>query len=120
MASNDGYIYIDAGNLLEIADGEREFMEEIILYYIDNCVAYFMEFENAIIANDYEKALFEVHKIKGLFKIISCEPLVVLSEKVEQMCVDKATTELILDTFKEVKTVSDKAEHELKLLIGGV
>lgn len=83
--TNDGnYKFINLEYINEIADGENEFIVEIITKYIETVGPTVKKMADAVNANDAENAAFYAHKLKGSFGFVGCEDLANSASHIEQ------------------------------------
>jgi len=114
------YEYIDLDNISEIADGEREFIEEIVNNYLRTYPGYLDEMDSALQSGNHEKIFFCAHKLKGSFSFIGSAKLASLAEQIEDRCKDKGDISGFLPLFSEMKTLAEKAKSELGLALAAL
>ncbi len=71
-ASTRTYKHIDLKYIMELADGEDEFVIEIIESYLETVGPDIRLLRDAVIANDMDRIAFLAHKLKGSFRFIGC------------------------------------------------
>lgn len=104
MTSNENYKLINLEYINEIADGENEFIIEIITKYIEVVGPTVEKLEQAINNNDSENAAFNAHKLKGSFGFVGCEDLANAAGIVEQY----ATEHQLQDTVEHLQKIKDE------------
>ncbi|PQJ10456.1 hypothetical protein CJD36_010800 [Flavipsychrobacter stenotrophus] len=114
MMPENNYRYIDLETILEMADGESDFIISIISVYLTSIPE---SLEQLILAsgnNDTENIVFYVHKLKGSFNFIGCTLLTDIFLKIEAYCTSGEHMEEIPALVAEVEKLAAEVTLELQ------
>lgn len=114
MIPENNYEYIDLENILEMADGESDFIISIISVYLTSIPESLEKLVAASADNNTEDIVFYVHKLKGSFNFIGCTLLTDLFLKMEEYCGNREHMEEIPAMVAEVEKLANKVTLELK------
>jgi HPt (histidine-containing phosphotransfer) domain-containing protein len=81
--SDSDYIHINLEYLYEVADGDTDFVKEIITDYLEKVPEQFVLVEKAIMSNDAEAIRFLAHKMKSSFQFMGVQRLVEIAQEME-------------------------------------
>lgn len=83
MMNKHNYTYIDLSYLYEIADGDSEFIKEMLSDYIEKVPQQFAELRQSIRDQNFEQAHFDAHKVKSSFQFVGVKQLVERAANIE-------------------------------------
>ena len=114
MMPENNYKYIDLETILEMADGESDFIVSIISVYLSSIPESLDKLKEASVNKDKENTVFFVHKLKGSFNFIGCTALTDIFLKIEECCTIGEHMEEIPSLVKEVEILAGAVTLELK------
>jgi HPt (histidine-containing phosphotransfer) domain-containing protein len=114
--SSENADYIDLSTISEIADGDEEFMLEIIGNYLTTVSESSSELHEAILDRNENKIIFFAHKLKGSFAFVGVEKLHRLASEIEA---NASAPDELLPLFREMMVLADKVDAQLKLILSG-
>lgn len=112
--SSDKYEYVDLDAINDIADGDAEFLKEIINNYFATVSDSIKGLNEAINDHNEERIIFFAHKLKGSFGFVGAT---VLQQLVMDIETPSADINDIRSKFAKMMTMADKAENELKMIL---
>ncbi len=115
--STDTYEHINLEAINDIADGDAEFIREIIGNYLDSVSDSLRGLEKAIKDEDAVQTAFFAHKLKGSFAFVGAERLQQLASDAEA---NPGATEMLLPALSEMQRNAGKAEAELQAVLAAL
>lgn len=112
--SSDNFKHINLEAIQDIADGDEEFIREIIGNALTTVSESIRSLGRAIAESNTEQTIFYAHKLKGSFAFIGTEHLQQLAIEMEASPGDKQALEARLS---EMSNVAAEAEAELRSII---
>jgi HPt (histidine-containing phosphotransfer) domain-containing protein len=112
--SSDKYQYVNIEAINDIADGDPEFIKEIIGNYFNTVSNSIQGLEEAIKEPDTEKIIFFAHKLKGSFGFIGADTLTRMAIDIETNATD---TEALQSKIADLINLSELVETELKAIM---
>lgn len=111
--NNSNYTHINLEYLYEVADGDADFMKEIINDYLSKVPDQFDQLLEVAAAGDNEAVKFIVHKMKSSFQFMGVQSLVDMAQQIEN-----APDEVRMERFHEnrgrMQPVVEEVLAELK------
>ncbi|MBS1780823.1 MAG: Hpt domain-containing protein [Bacteroidetes bacterium] len=85
MTNKNDYKYIDLEYIYDMADGDNDFMVEIIGNFLEAMGPNMQKLYDAIATNDRESIIFLAHKLKGSFRFVGCNREGAMMEQIEEL-----------------------------------
>lgn len=120
MTDKGDYKYINLEFIYDMADGEEEFVVEIVNNCLEAIGPNLQKLSEAIHAEDKQTTQFLAHKLRGSFKFIGCNEAGETVGQIEDMM---KRNEPIADALPLIATAVDKykdIEQELVLFINEI
>lgn len=108
------YSYINLDYLHEVADGDQEFMQDMMQEYLDKIPAYIDDLVNAGKAHNMEQVVFCAHKLKSSFQLMGVKQLATIAQQIEQYCKENSHQDEISGMIEQIPPVFEQAVAELK------
>jgi HPt (histidine-containing phosphotransfer) domain-containing protein len=108
------YHFINPHSLFALANGNAEFLDQIIKMYLNDAAGYIHALEKALLESDLEQVFFQAHKIKGVFSFIGADDLTEPAGCIEQMAFQKGSLADIKHHFQLMKVVAPNVLKELQ------
>src|SRR6186713_3458449 len=93
--NTDSYTYINLEYLYQIADGENDFVIEMITDYVNQIPSQFGDLQTTLTSGDLKQTGFIAHKMKSSFQFMGVQQLVEASSMIEQLSAENATEKVI-------------------------
>lgn len=110
----DRYQYVDLDAISEIADGDAEFIKEIIGNYVTTVSDSIQGLIDAVNNTNSEKVVFFAHKLKGSFSFVGATGLRALAIEIES---NSLTVMELKTRINEMILLADKVDVELKSIL---
>ncbi|GAA4460189.1 hypothetical protein GCM10023093_02420 [Nemorincola caseinilytica] len=117
ISSEDKYEYIDMAYILDVADGDDSFMEQMIDTYLVSIPENMDKMIAAARNNDMPQIAFSAHTLKGAFSFIGSTVLFHMLDTVERYCADEQRTAEIPDLITEIVPLAAKATGEMRAVL---
>ncbi len=75
MTNRGSFSYVNFSYLEELAEGEEEFLREVVRTFLEVTPDNLDALKAAVAAGDREQTAFYAHKLKGSFNFIGCSQL---------------------------------------------
>ena len=119
MNSNT-YQYINLELIYDMADGEDEFVVEIINDYFSSTANSLDHLQKAIHSEDQSNILFFAHKLKGTLKFIGADAIAEIMARIEQHCNGGFDSSKIANLFHQAAQQLSKVEAELNEVVNSI
>lgn len=120
MTPQKEYKHINLEYINELADGEDDFLKEIVDTFLSTIPVNLEKLTLAINNNDRDGVLFYAHKLKGTFNFIGSTQLTHTFTLIEEHCKEAVGFELLPDLMKQILEFSDSIIAELEDLVSGI
>lgn len=114
MKPENNYEHIDLETIYEMADGEDDFIIQIIGVYLTSIPESMAKLKEATESNDTENIVFYVHKLKGSYNFIGCTELTDIFLKIEEHCSLGNCNQDLKNLVAEVEVLNKKVTVELQ------
>ena len=111
--STEEYKYINTEYICDIADGDNDFVAEIIGNCLETLGPNMKQLSEAIATSDQKTTIFLTHKLKGSFRFIGCNEEGNLIEQMENLAVSSSDTVRIKEIMQKVLANFNNIENEL-------
>lgn len=111
--NNSHYTHINLEYLYEVADGDADFIKEIITDYLTKVPDQFDQLLVVAEAGDIEAIKFIAHKMKSSFQFMGVQSLIELSQQIEN-APDEMRMELFKQNRERMLPIVDEVLAELK------
>ena len=115
--SSDNYKHINLEAINDIADGDAEFVREIIGNYLSTISDSIRGLNEAVADDNAERIVFFAHKLKGTFAFIGADSLQNLAMDMEANPTDVAALKI---KISELIATTAEAEAELRMVLKGL
>lgn len=110
----------DLGYLYEHADGDYDFLKEMIEIFIKDSPLLIEDLKNAIDTRDFDKIRISSHSMKGIFLTLGIHKAAYLIREIENLALMKQNLDKILENCKVIESIYQESkiglEKELKKL----
>jgi len=112
--SSDSYAYINLEAINDIADGDSEFIREIITNYGETVSNSLEGLSEAISGADAERIVFFAHKLKGSYAFVGADQLHGLVQEIES---NPTGGPALQTNFSELLRLSQSVDGELEAVL---
>lgn len=105
------YISIDAIN--EMADGEKDFIADILNNCLETMGPNIHILQDAVRGNDTQSVLFQAHKLKGSFRFIGANEIASLMEQTENETKAAGITDKVKELTEDAAELYKIIEQEI-------
>lgn len=116
MDNNVNFEYINLEYITEMAEGDDDFVKEIVTNCLESMGPNIIKLSEAINANDIAAVRFLTHKLKGSFRFVGSVTLGNIMEAIETFA-DSDTLNISAEMMDEVNRYYRETERELKMLL---
>ena len=113
MITESHYKYVDPGHINEMADGDDDFILQIIEIYLTTIPDNVNKLSEIAAGNDYANIIFYTHKLRGSLNFIGGKPLIETLDKIDELCNAQTALPTIRELVKEVSVISKHIITEL-------
>ncbi len=114
MSQKDRYEYLNLDQINELADGDNDFLEELISTCLESIPANLDKLVAAVNDKDTNGILFYAHKLKGSFNFIGTTQLAETFVLMEENAKDTTKYSMMSEWLAEVVRISGKTMSELE------
>ncbi len=107
-------MHTDLTYLNEIADGNDEFIVEMLEMFIDKTPEYFSEIKKNLSEDDYEQIKSATHKVKPTFAFMGIDKAKPLIVEIERNAVEIKNRASLEALIVELETMTNEAITELE------
>jgi len=107
-------MHTDLSYLNEIADGNDEFIVEMLEMFIDKTPEYFFEIKKSLGESNYEQIKSATHKVKPTFAFMGIDKAKPLIVEIERNAVEIRNPESLNELIVELETMTTEAINELE------
>jgi HPt (histidine-containing phosphotransfer) domain-containing protein len=117
MIAGNPYHYVDTEYINEMADGDDEFIVQVIDIYLSTIPLNIQKLVDAAAGTDYAEIIFCTHKLRGSFNFIGGKPLIAALDKIDELCNAQTALPTIRTLANEVVTISAHITSELNDIV---
>lgn len=117
ISTEDRYQYINLAYILDVADGDEEFIRESIGTYFTSIPANITNMIAAINAHNCELVSFHAHTLKGAFNFVGNTRLAQLCDTLEEYCRNKDQHEQVPAVIAEIIPLANKTVTDLQMVL---
>jgi HPt (histidine-containing phosphotransfer) domain-containing protein len=114
MINSKRYEYVNLAYIEELADGEENFLSQIIGMYLTFVPPHLTMLETAVNTKDYSKVTFYAHKLKGSFSFIGCTQLSDPFTLIEDYCQRNTNLEKVPQLLAQITILLNNITAELE------
>lgn len=114
------YKHISVEAINEMADGENEFIVEILNNCLETMGPNIDILSEGAKTNDTQTVLFQAHKLKGSFRFIGATEIASILETIEHEAAAGTLPANVTDMSLKVKEMYAEIEREIKAMLAGV
>lgn len=111
--------YINLEYITEMAEGDDDFVKEIVTNCLESMGPNIIKLSEAINANDIGEVRFLTHKLKGSFRFVGSVTLGNMMEAIETLA-DSDTLIVPTGMLDDVNKYYQETERELKLVLDSI
>ncbi|MES2701261.1 MAG: Hpt domain-containing protein [Bacteroidota bacterium] len=113
MSAEQKYEHINLEYINEMADGDNEFLVQIIANYLSSIPDTRDKLVAAADTADYKQCIFYAHKLKGTFQFIGCFQLAGMFEEIEELSHGAHGIDRVRQLVAEIVKISAAITTEL-------
>lgn len=113
MINNMKYEHLDLRYILEVADGDRDFLEQTLSGYLASIPDGMDKLMRAVATNDTDQASFQAHMLKGAFNFIGNTHLAEMLDIVEREYADAGSDAVVPVFNNEITPLATKTMDDL-------
>lgn len=117
ISADDRYQYINLGYILDVADGDEEFIKESIGTYFTSIPENITNMVAAVNAHNCDIVSFHAHTLKGAFSFVGNTRLAELCDLLEAYCKDKDQHERVPAVIAEIIPLANKTVTDLQMVL---
>jgi HPt (histidine-containing phosphotransfer) domain-containing protein len=117
ISAQDRYQHINLSYILDVADGDEDFIKESISTYLTSIPENITSMIAAVNAHNCELVNFHAHTLKGAFNFVGNGKLAALCDTLEGYCHDKDQHERIPAIIAEIIPLANKTVIDLEMVL---
>jgi HPt (histidine-containing phosphotransfer) domain-containing protein len=114
--NEERYKYISFEYINDLADGDENFMEELIETYLTSIPKNLIQLHAVVEAKDQRQVAMYAHKLKGSFNFLGCKAGGERLSQIENTIMDQPDYVIVKGLLREVDDLSDKIIADVLLL----
>lgn len=114
------YEYINLEYITEMADGDKDFVKEIVTNCLESMGPNIIKLTEAINVNDIQEVRFLTHKLKGSFRFVGSNTLGDMMEAIETSADTEEALHMPAGTINDVIKYYKETERELKMVLESI
>lgn len=115
MSASTEYKYIDPEMLQELANGDQEFISEMINIFLEDVPDSLKKMNEAMKASDLQTVARQAHKLKPSSGMIGAEITTSLASQIEEIANNNDPDQQLVDLLESLSSALDSCYAELSL-----